>query len=482
MLDKLFVQILDMSIAGSFVILVVLLARLLLKKAPKVISYALWSVVLLRLLCPVSIQAAISVIPEITPVEDTYELTDVPISLAGAGVAAYQAVGDMLNGGIDQQHIPTINRDSLGNVEYVIADWGDVWVLFGQYVWIAGVAVMLIHSAVSYWKLRRRLGVVIHLRENIYLADEIPSPCVIGFIKPKIYLPNSLAEREQAYIIAHEQHHIRRCDHIIKMLNFAALTLHWMNPLAWVAFILASRDMEMSCDEAIIRKFGLEVRADYAASLLNLSTGRRIIGGTPLAFCEGDPKGRIRNLAKWRRPAVWITVAAATLCAVLAMCLLTDPVKSDDTQTDAGANWYQGTVSDRGTGIAYAGERDGMGFRQYLTVAQTDGSDILFWVAEGCPVPDSVTVGSSVIVLGGLEKETGLTIALQVAKTEPDASYDEQKYQQQLEELKQKEERLRNEAEAVAETRITTGACDWPDWHHQEPEHHEKHENIHHHQ
>ena len=482
MLDKLYMQILDMSITGSVVILVVLLARLLLKKAPKIISYGLWSVVLLRLLCPFSIEAPVSVMPQITPVEDTYELTDVPISIAGAGVAAYQAVGDVLNGGIDVQHIPTTNTNELGNIEYVTTDWGDVWVLFGQYVWIAGVAGMILYSIVSYWKLKKRLSVKMRLRDNIYIADDIDSPFVIGLIKPKIYLPATLAEQEQSYIIAHEQHHIRRCDHVIKVLAFAALVLHWMNPLVWLAFVLATRDMEMSCDEAVVRKFGPEVRADYAASLLTLATGRRIIGGMPLAFCEGDPQSRIKNLAKWKKPVVWITAVTAALCAVLAVSLLTDPVKSDDTQTDAGANWCQGTVSDRGTGIVYAGEGDGKVIRQYLTVAQTDGSDMLFWIAEGCTVPDSITVGASVKVFGDVESETGLTVALQVVETETNVSYDEQKYQQQLEEQKQEELRLRKEAEAAAETRITTDVRGWPEWHHQEPDHHEKHENTHHHQ
>lgn len=327
MLDKVFMDVLDMSITGTIVIAAVLLARFFLKKAPKVISYALWSVVLLRLLCPVSIEAPVSVMPEITPVEENYALTDAPISVVGAGVAAYQAVGDVLNGGIDIQHIPTTNRDALGNVEYVTADWGDVWILFGQYLWLAGMIVMACYSAVSYWKLRRQLAVKIKLRDNIYIADAISSPFVIGFMKPKIFLPTVLEETEQEYIIAHEQCHIRRFDHIIKALAFLTLTIHWFNPAVWLAFILASRDMEMSCDEAVIRKFGPEARADYANSLLALATGRRIIGAAPLAFGEGDPKGRIKNLAKWKKPVLWITAVLAVLCAVLSVCLLTDPQK-----------------------------------------------------------------------------------------------------------------------------------------------------------
>ena len=233
----------------------------------------------------------------------------------------------------------------------------------------------------------------------------------------------------------------------------------------------------MSCDEAVVRKLGPEVRADYAASLLTLATGRRIIGGTPLAFCEGDPKSRIKNLAKWKKPVVWVTVVAAVLCTVLAVCLVTDPVKDDDTQMDTRENWYYGTLFDRGTGITNNGT-----LRGYLSIAQSDGSDMRFWIAEGCTVPDSITVGASVKVFGDVESETGLTVALQVVEIETNVSYDEQKYQQQLEEQKQEELRLRKEAEAAAETRITTDVRGWPEWHHQEPDHHEKHENTHHHQ
>ncbi len=330
MLDRVFMQILDMSKTASIVILVVLAARFLLKKAPKVISYALWTTVLLRLLCPVNIEAPMSVMPEITPVEDTYELADAPISFAGAGVAAYQAVGDALNGGLGVQHIPTTQKDMEGNVEYVTADWWDVWILFGQYVWLTGVAVMAICSMISYWKLRKQLAVTVLLRDNIYIADDIGSPFVIGFVRPKICLPGTLSEKEQEYIILHEQHHIKRWDPAVKIVAYLALMLHWFNPLVWLAFILASRDMEMSCDEAVIRKLGAEVRGDYSASLLALATGKRIISGTPLAFGEGDPKGRIRNLAKWKHPVLWITAVVAVLCLVLAICLLTDPIGTEE--------------------------------------------------------------------------------------------------------------------------------------------------------
>ena len=325
MLDTIYMQVLDMSKTASIVIPLILLARLLLKKAPKVFSYALWAVVLFRLLCPFSFEAPVSVVPEMSSVSEGYTLSEEPISLFGAGEAAYQAVGDALNGGLGIQHIRTTEKDETGMTRYVTTDWWSVWILFGQYVWVAGVAVMLIYSAASYRKIRKKLLVVVPLRDNIFIADDIKSPFVVGLLRPKIYLPCNLGEKEQEYIILHEQHHIKRFDHIIKALAFLALTVHWFNPLVWLAFVLANKDMEMSCDEAVIREVGNDIRADYSASLLTLATGRRMIAGTPLAFGEGDTKGRINNLAKWKKPAFSVVLLATIVCVVLAVGLLTNP-------------------------------------------------------------------------------------------------------------------------------------------------------------
>ena len=330
MLDTIYMQVLDMSTTASIVILVVLLARFALKKAPKVFSYALWAVVLFRLLCPFSLETPVSVVPELPSVSQGYTLSEEPISVWGASVAAYQAVGDALNGGLGVQHVGTTERDETGMTRYVTTDWWSVWILFGQYVWAAGIAGMLLYSAVSSLKIKKKLLVVVSLRDNIFVADEIKSPFVVGLFRPKIYLPCNLEEREQEYIILHEQHHIKRLDHIAKLLAFLALTIHWFNPLVWLAFVLASKDMEMSCDEAVIRKAGSDVRAEYSASLLTLATGRRIIAGTPLAFGEGDTKGRIVNLAKWKKPVVWVVIASIITCTAVAICLLTNPIKQAD--------------------------------------------------------------------------------------------------------------------------------------------------------
>ena len=329
MLDTIFLQIFDMTKVTSLVILIVLLVRLCLKRAPKVFSYALWAVVLFRLLCPVSIEAPISLIPQTEPTIQNYDLLNEPVTPIAAIDAAQQAVGDVLNGGIGVQHVYTTNYLEDGTRRIISTDWNTVWILFTKFIWLGGMAALVVYSTVSLIRLKRRLIGAVQLRYNIYLADHIDSPFVMGLIRPKIYLPSSLSEKERDYIILHEQHHIRRGDHVVKLLSFIALCLHCFNPLVWIAFILSGKDMEMSCDEAVLRKLGEDIRVDYSASLISLATGRRIIAGTPLAFGEGNTEGRIKNIAKWKKPAVWVIVIAVIVCVILAVCLITNPMNRD---------------------------------------------------------------------------------------------------------------------------------------------------------
>lgn len=326
MLDDIFMQVIDMSRIASISILIVLIARVLLKRFPKFISYALWAVVLFRLLCPVSFESMISLIPETTPTSYHYTLAEESISIVGAGEAAYQAVGDAVNGGLGVQHIKTTELDSDGNVKVVTSSWWEVWILFGQYIWFIGIGIMLMYSIISYNKVRKKVKAAIPLRENIYMVDDIISPFVMGVFQPKIYLPSGLGKREQEYIILHEQFHIKRLDHIVKLLAFVALCIHWFNPLVWLAFVLFSKDMEMSCDEAVIKRMGEDIRADYSASLLALATGHRIIRGLPLAFGEGDTKGRIKNLAGWKMPNKKRFAIVTVGVIILIICLLANPI------------------------------------------------------------------------------------------------------------------------------------------------------------
>ena len=307
-----FPDLLDVNLTASIVILFVLCVRQFLKHAPKIFSYALWGIVLLRLLVPVSIESPVSFVPERTEFSSMVEVNEVLPEIT------FETPRDRAENEQRRENIPpgqpfTQVSRSLDAQTYL------------TFLWLFGMAVMLLRSLLSYGKLRRKLKVAVPLGRGICLADDIDTPFVMGIFRPVIYLPGTLDPAERKYIIAHERHHIRRGDHIFKAMGYLALTIHWFNPFVWAAFALAGRDMEMSCDEAVIRKYGEDIRSEYAASLLNLATGHRLFAGNPLAFGEGDPTGRVRNLAKWKKPALWVILLCAAVCLVLAACLLTDP-------------------------------------------------------------------------------------------------------------------------------------------------------------
>ena len=323
-------KLLNMSLTGAVAILCVLLLRLLLKKAPKVISYCLWAVVLFRLLCPVSVTSGLSL----------FSLLDAPSTSTVTGINSMEYVPEnIVHTEFPEVAIPvpvvseTINDALPQGQEQLAADPLEAPVTIGTGVWFLGVMAMAAYSISSYIRLKKKLLIVSPLQDNIWLADEITTPFVMGLIRPRIYLPSDTEEHQMPYLILHEKHHIRRGDHIFKALAFLALSIHWFNPLVWVAFIYASKDMEMSCDEAVVKKLGEQILPDYTASLLSLATGKTIIAGVPLAFGEGDTKGRIRNLAHWKKPAFWVVFAAVAACMILGVGLLTNPVKEDASES-----------------------------------------------------------------------------------------------------------------------------------------------------
>ena len=304
-----FSQILNMSMTGSVVILLVILARLLLKRSPKIFSYALWSVVLFRLLCPVAFTAPVSVLDVVEPEQkETSNNTSIVTYIPAT-------VNTQVDFIMVQPEEQQVQAESITEPEEQIQMTPMHAVAL---VWSAGMAGMMLYSVVQYLGLRRRLVGSVQLKGNIYLADHIDTAFVVGLVQPRIYLPSAVPHKERYFILAHEQHHIRRGDHIIKLLAYLALCIHWFNPLVWLAFILAGKDMEMSCDEAVIKRLGPEIRADYSASLLRLATHKKILSGMPLAFGEGDTKGRVLNMAKWKKPAKWVMA----ICVILCLCVV----------------------------------------------------------------------------------------------------------------------------------------------------------------
>lgn len=333
LLQTVFSTVLNMSITASIAILVILLARIMLKRAPKIFSYALWAVVLFRLLCPVSLTSGFSLMGLFQA--STTETGRIEyLSLDESHIERPENTVDVPTSDLSQATDNRIERS-----EIAVAGSVDVLVSIASIVWIFGVGVMLTFNLLQLIRLRHQLTVAIPLHDNIYLADYIPTPFVMGLIHPKIYLPSAMSEAEHSYIIQHEKYHIRRCDHVIKLLAFAAVCVHWFNPLVWLAFALSSKDMEMSCDEAVMRQMDRDIRAEYSSSLLQFSTGKRAVAGTPLAFGEGDTKERIENIMKYKKPTMMMVVLAVIVCVGLTACLSSNP------QSDAEKNGLSGIGS-----------------------------------------------------------------------------------------------------------------------------------------
>ncbi|MBQ7918604.1 MAG: hypothetical protein IJ324_01510 [Lachnospiraceae bacterium] len=335
----LFQTVLQMSITGSFVILFVILVRMILKRTPKIYSYVLWALVLFRLLCPVTIASSFSLIPEeiaepqlraeeeIGHTEESQIIAVVNVGAENSQMMIDSGMNLPEQKGIAPENVAAGEKDketSEGQPEMVVSTKVSVWEISST-IWMAGVILLLGYSIFSLARIYRKVEISLHKEGNVYIAQDIDTPFTLGLFSPKIYLPTGLMDKEARYIIAHEKHHIRRLDHIIKIIAFLTLCIHWFNPLVWLAFVLAGKDMEMSCDEAVMKKFPEDIRQEYSGSLLNLATGRKIIAMAPIAFGEGNVKERIKNVMNYKKPVFWITVVAAILCIILAVCLLTNP-------------------------------------------------------------------------------------------------------------------------------------------------------------
>lgn len=330
----LFLMVLYRGMIAGGIVVAILLLRVLLKRAPKIYSYLLWAIVLYRLLCPFTFVSPLSFLGIFGETDGAQvQIAEVQSAVQGVTLAEERQGGQP-----DETAVHTERREREVRLSRRTV------LRIASYVWAAGAAAMFLYGAVSLFLLSRRLKGSVRLRDNIYLSDYVPTPFVIGTVRPRIYLPSSLQEKETDYIILHERTHIRRGDHIIRMLSFLTLAVYWFHPLIWAAYYLSGKDMEMSCDEAVMRKMGEDIRADYATSLLNLATGRLFSSGTPLAFGEGDTKTRIKNVMRWRKPnRVAVGIALAVIVAA-AVVFGTDPWRAD--AGDAGTGQAAGAENE----------------------------------------------------------------------------------------------------------------------------------------
>ena len=310
-MNELFLKIINMSISASWLVLAVLILRFVLKKAPKWINVLLWGIVAIRLICPFSFESALSLIPSAETIPLNIGMDTTPTIDSGIN-----AINNAVNPIISQSNTPMAGA-SVNPMQITIGIY--------EYLWIFGMIVLALYTAISYWRLRCKVDTAVRYKDNIFQSENVSSPFVLGIVKPRIYLPFKLDGQNLDHVVAHEQAHIRRKDHWWKPLGFLLLTLHWFNPLLWLAYVLLCRDIELACDEKVIKELGNEQRADYTQALVACSVKRRMIAACPLAFGEVGVKERVRSVMNYKKPAFWIIILAVIACVGVAVCFLTNP-------------------------------------------------------------------------------------------------------------------------------------------------------------
>lgn len=314
-MKNVFLELFNMSITASWLVLAVLIFRFVFKKAPKSLRVFMWGLVAFRLVCPFSFESALSMIPSTETVpqtimtENTFRISS-GIEMVDSSINEY--LGDHYYEGV------TVSTDAGSNFMNAIS-----------IVWIVGMAAMLLYTAISYLRILKKVREATPLKENIWICDSISTPFILGCIKPRIFFPSSMNDRDLEFVVAHEKAHIKRGDHLWKPLGFMLLTVYWFNPLLWLAYVLLCRDIELACDEKVIKQMGAEIKKSYSQALINCSVPRKMISACPLAFGETGVKGRIKSVLNYKRPAFWLIVVAIISVVVVAICFMTNPKTYD---------------------------------------------------------------------------------------------------------------------------------------------------------
>lgn len=310
-MNEFFLKIINMSISASWLIFAVLILRLVLKKAPKWVNVLLWGIVAIRLICPFSFESALSLIPS----AETFpkKIISGPSFDVQSGITP---VDNRINDYLGDRYFEGVT---------VPANNGNTIMTILTIVWTIGILLLVAYTVISYWRLHREIDTAVRYKDNIFQSENVSSPFVLGLIKPRIYLPFKLDGQDMEHVVAHEQAHIRRKDHWWKPLGFLLLTIHWFNPLMWLAYVLLCRDIELACDEKVIKGLSNEQRADYTQALVDCSVNRRMIAACPLTFGEVGVKERVKSVMNYKKPAFWVIIIAVIVCVGVAVCFLTNP-------------------------------------------------------------------------------------------------------------------------------------------------------------
>ncbi len=326
-MTDLFISLFNMSITASWLVLAVVVLRFLLKKSPKWINTVLWAFVGFRLVCPFSFESIFSLVPSTDTVPHDIIYSPSPSIHSGIPV-----LNSTVNPIISETFAPDVTN-SVNPLQIVL--------FIAVIVWITGTLAMLVYSGVSFIRLNRKVREGVVLKDNIWLCDRIDTPFILGLFKPRIFLPSGMSESDMEYVIAHENAHLRRRDHWWKPLGFILLTVYWFNPVMWVAYILLCRDIELACDEKVIKEMGTDIKKPYSEALINCSVSRRTISACPLAFGETGVKDRIKSVLSYKKPTLWIIIVAVISCIAVAVCFLTNPkseLKDSNPELDAAVS------------------------------------------------------------------------------------------------------------------------------------------------
>ena len=330
-MGEIFLKLLNMSITASWIILAVLGIRLLFRRIPKWITCLLWGVVAIRLIFPFSIESVFSLQPSAEPIRTS--------TMVEGELIPYVPSVDSNIGVVENTINPALAETFAYQETQSVAPLQIVTEIAGG-LWLCGMVVLLILALVSMIKLRLCVREAVLYRENIYICDAVKSPFILGIIRPRIYLSSSLSEEEMAYIIAHESAHLKRKDHLWKPFGYLLLCIYWFNPLCWVAYIMLCKDIELACDEKVIRDMNFEDKKKYSRVLLSCATQRRLVMMCPLAFGEVGVKDRVKLVLNYKKPSFWIALISMAACVVVAVCFLTEP-KSDFSIADYKAISYR---------------------------------------------------------------------------------------------------------------------------------------------
>lgn len=325
-MNELFLKIINMSISASWLVLVVLILRFVLKKAPKWVNILLWGIVAIRLICPFSFESALSLIPSAETFPEKVisgPSFDIQTGITPVDNRINDYLGDRYFEGVT---VPANNGNNIMTILTI--------------VWTIGILLLVAYTVISYWRLRRKVDTAVRYKDNIFQSENVKSPFVLGIIKPRIYLPFNMNGQDLEHVVAHEQAHIHRKDHWWKPFGFLLLTIHWFNPLVWLAYVLLCRDIELACDERVIKELGNEQRADYTQALVACSVNRRMIAACPLAFGEVGVKDRVKSVMNYKKPAFWGVVLAVIVCVFVAVCFLTNPVTKNNGTDGTVTEWF----------------------------------------------------------------------------------------------------------------------------------------------